>query len=71
MSLASLVPVPRIDPAVLPSFLPWSLRYNVLYPCSSLFSHIVEIRDDCPPWTAEIEAYHDTFNYLVWYYLDI
>ncbi|BGP59646.1 hypothetical protein NBRC10512v2_000942 [Rhodotorula toruloides] len=42
-----------------------------LYPYSDLFSHIVTTRDDCPPWTAELETYYKTFRLYVWYYLGI
>ncbi|BGP29494.1 hypothetical protein JCM10296v2_001233 [Rhodotorula toruloides] len=71
MSLASLVPIPRIDPNEIPPLLPWGLRYNSLYPYSNLFSHIVETHDDDPSWTSELEAYYKTFHLYVWYYLGI
>ncbi|BGO97292.1 LigA [Rhodotorula toruloides ATCC 204091] len=69
MSLASLVPDTRVDPALLPPLLPWSLRYNDLYPYCDFFSHIVPTQYDPPAWTTELEAYWQTFDVAVWSHL--
>ncbi|BGP29602.1 hypothetical protein JCM10296v2_001341 [Rhodotorula toruloides] len=69
MSLASLIPATRVDPALLPSLLPWSLRHNELYPYCDLFSHIVPTEPGLSRWNAELEAYYRTFDTQVWYLL--
>ncbi|BGP29548.1 hypothetical protein JCM10296v2_001287 [Rhodotorula toruloides] len=61
----------HVSVANLPPLLPWSLRYNDLYPYSDLFSHIVSTRPGCPRWNAELEAYHQTSHPEVWVYLSI
>lgn len=71
MSIDTLVPEVHVNVANLPPLLPWSLRYNDLYPYSDLFSHIVSTRPGCPRWNAELEAYHQTFHPEVWLYLSI
>jgi hypothetical protein len=69
MTLPSLVPDVRVNVPDLPPLLPWSLRYNFLYPYCNLFSHIVPTQPGPPRWNAELEAYHRTFDPDIWLFL--
>lgn len=71
MSLASLVPEVDIDVASIPSFIPPDVLYDALYPYSPPFSHIVDTRTDCPPWNADLEAYFQTFHWMVFMWLQM
>ncbi|BGO88997.1 hypothetical protein NBRC10512_002064 [Rhodotorula toruloides] len=69
MSLASLVPSIQADPALMAQLLPWGLRYNILLPYCEADPDdpaAPSPRTDCPPWTAELEAYHATVHPDVW-----
>lgn len=49
--------------------LPWGLRYNILLPYCEADPDdpaAPSPRTDCPPWTAELEAYHATVHPDVW-----
>ncbi|BGO89104.1 hypothetical protein NBRC10512_003849 [Rhodotorula toruloides] len=67
MSLASLIPDTQVEPALLPALLPWSVRYNFLYPYCDLFSHIVPTQPGPPRWNAELEAFYQTFDGGIWF----
>ncbi|BGO89066.1 uncharacterized protein RHTO_01133 [Rhodotorula toruloides NP11] len=70
MSLPSLVPRLYVDVNDIPPLIPKRIL-KALYPYSSLFPHVVDTRTDCPPWTAELEAYFQTFHWQVWVWLTI